>query len=91
MNATWCQGFTSGTSKCAHASLHLLFVFAIVRILLQNGRSSRVFSSGISLITNVKCAVLLAQSIERVGTGQRLLESKSWNEYLQMTHFFDRS
>jgi|EP00670_Eutreptiella_braarudii_P007508 carbamoyl-phosphate synthase/aspartate carbamoyltransferase len=46
---------------------------------------------GISLITNVKCAVLLAQSIERVGTGQRLLESKSWNEYLQMTHFFDRS
>eukprot|EP00667_Euglena_gracilis_P000224 EG_transcript_224 len=45
---------------------------------------------GCSLVTNVKCANLLAQSLERV-TKEKLLESRPWSEYLQMTHFFDRS
>jgi carbamoyl-phosphate synthase large subunit/carbamoyl-phosphate synthase small subunit len=45
---------------------------------------------GVSLITNVKCANLLAQSLERI-PASKLQESRPWHEYLQMTHFFDRS
>ena len=43
---------------------------------------------GVSLMTNIKNANLLAMSMERCGP--KLKESKAWHEYLAMTHFFDR-